>query len=73
MKPIIITDDPSTIIDKNDIDKKVQKLAMYLKKVDTRLGQLNNELAKMSMQGNEQELTAGLDYYHLQNNISRNI
>ncbi|MFA5880314.1 MAG: hypothetical protein WC860_09145 [Candidatus Margulisiibacteriota bacterium] len=73
MKEVIISDDKNTIIDKKEIETKIQKLMGYQKKVEQRLAQLSREFERICHQGNEEQLEQGLNYYHLVSNISKQI
>lgn len=73
MKETVITDDKSTIIDRREIEKKIQKISSYKKKAELRLDQLNKELENIRNKGDEKKLEQGLNYYNLLSKVSKQI
>jgi len=73
MKETVITDDKSTIIDRKEIEKKIQKISSYKKKAELRLDQLNKELENIRNKGDDEKLEQGLNYYNLLSKVSKQI
>ena len=73
-REFVISDDEESIITREEIQKKIKKISLYLNKVDSRLAQIEKELEKIHLGGADTKLTElGLEAYNLKDNISKEI
>jgi hypothetical protein len=73
-KEYIISDDESNTINRKDVKQKVTKLDGYLKKVDSRLAQLEKQLQGIYVEAKSKELVdKGLQIYGLTDKYSKEV
>lgn len=73
-KEYVITDSKETIIERVDIEKKINKINLYVKKTVSRIQELDKKLEKIHLAGAKQsEIKKGLEWYQLNDNISKEV
>jgi len=73
-KEYVITDNKDSVIERVDIAKKINKIELYIKKTKSRIQELDKKLEKIHLAGaNKSEIKQGLELYHLNENISKEV
>jgi len=72
-KEIAITDESSSsLIERGDLKKKIQKISVYIKRAQNRIQELNKTLIKKP-EVDRSVIQQGLSYYQLSDNISKEV
>ena len=66
----VISDDPDLVIDRDEADKKLQRVEFYLKRVRKRLDGLNKNLSKLYDSSDEAAIKEGLKAFKLSSGVS---
>ena len=74
IKEVIISDDASSLIDRQDVEQKLQRLTVYLHKVEQRIQALDRKMAAILKVGDKEDLIEqGLKGLKLESQSKSNI
>lgn len=63
----------SVLLNRDAMKKKINKISIYLNKIDGRVGQLDKQLEKLHGGQTDDDFKKGMEYYDLSDNISREV